>query len=114
MPNSLVKQDQREVSQLSQEGMSFVGELTLYPAHYRSAFACSLLPIPLSHRLLLRVAVPLLWFRSQEDIGLTTFHRCNRVGQVVSARPVVRRLRQRNAESLHLTTYHFGSSLTAA
>jgi len=52
--------------------------LNPYPAHYRPAFACSLLPYPPSLRLLLRVAFQhaIRW----GDDGLTTFRRCHRVG----------------------------------
>jgi len=38
--------------------MSSVGGLTLYPTHYRSALASSLIPPPLPHQLPLRVAFP--------------------------------------------------------
>src|SRR5271166_2500028 len=54
---SLVTKDQREVGRLS-PGDDVAGWLNPYPAHYRPAFACSLLPYPPSHRLLLRVAFP--------------------------------------------------------
>src|SRR5262249_40269618 len=54
---SLVTKDQREVSRLSPRG-DVARRRSPYPAHYRPAFACSLLRYPLPHRLLLRVAFP--------------------------------------------------------
>src|SRR5262249_51401621 len=54
---SLVTEDQREVSRLSPRG-DVAGGRNPYPCHYSAAFACSLLPYPPSHRLLLRVAFP--------------------------------------------------------
>src|SRR5713226_469521 len=51
--NSLVKKDQMEVCPLSR-GASLVS----YPSHYRSAFACSILLCPQSHRQPLRTAFP--------------------------------------------------------
>jgi hypothetical protein len=52
---SLVTEDLREVSRLSPRGDVARG-LNPYPAHYRPAFACSLIPCPPSHRLTLRFA----------------------------------------------------------
>src|SRR5215510_12801039 len=54
---SLVTEDQREVSRLSPWG-DVARWRNPYLAHYRPAFACSLLPYPPSHQLLLRVAFP--------------------------------------------------------
>src|SRR5438874_9195487 len=54
---SLVTEDQREVCRLSPRG-DVAGWLNPYPAHYRPAFACSLLLYPPPHRLPLRVAFP--------------------------------------------------------
>src|SRR5262245_43128392 len=54
---SLVTEDQREVCRLSPWGDVARG-LNPYPAHYRPAFACSLLPYPPSRRLTLRLAFP--------------------------------------------------------
>src|SRR3989440_8292116 len=54
---SLVTEDQREVCRLSPWD-DVAGWRNPYPSHYRAAFACSLLPYPLPHRLLLRVAFP--------------------------------------------------------
>src|SRR5262249_52946454 len=55
---SLVTEDPREVSRFHGEGMSSVGGFTLYPIHYRPAFASSLIPPPLPHQLPLQVAFP--------------------------------------------------------
>src|SRR5262245_35031376 len=54
---SLVTEDPREVCPLARGVMS-PGRLNPYPAHYRPAFACSLIPYPLSLRLTLRWAFP--------------------------------------------------------
>ena len=56
-PNSLVMQDQTDVSALSRGVMSPVG-LNPYPPHYRVAFASSVLPCPHACRLALRLAFP--------------------------------------------------------
>src|SRR5436309_12449561 len=55
---SLVTEDPREVSPLSRRGDVVRGGLTLYPTHYRSALASSLIPSPLPHQLPLQVAFP--------------------------------------------------------
>src|SRR5438067_4977694 len=54
---SLVTEDQREVCRLSPRS-DVAAWLNSYPAHYRSAFACSLVPYPPPRGLPLRVAVP--------------------------------------------------------
>src|SRR5207249_11679513 len=54
---SLVTEDQREVCRLSPRG-DVACWLNPYPARYRSAFACSLVPYPPPRGLPLRVAVP--------------------------------------------------------
>jgi hypothetical protein len=59
-----VRKEQREVSPLSR-GVMWL-PLNPYPPHYRTAFACFLLPSPPCYRLTLRLAVPL-----QERDGLT-------------------------------------------
>src|SRR2546423_8070207 len=51
---SLVTEDQREVCRLSPRG-DVVRRLNPYPAHYRPAFACSLLPYPPPFRFTLRL-----------------------------------------------------------
>jgi hypothetical protein len=80
-------QDHREVSPLAREGMSSVGGLTFYPLNYGAAFACSLIPPPLCHRLTLARSFPLLLgVRGEENSGVATFHRCTRVGRVASLR----------------------------
>jgi hypothetical protein len=64
-----VTDDPREVSALAREGMSAPGKgLTLYPPHYRAAFASSLIPSPLPRRPALRWAYP-----GGEDNGITSF-----------------------------------------
>ena len=55
---SLVMEDPREVSPLSRRGDVIRGGLTLYPIHYSSALASSLIPSPLPHRPPLRSAFP--------------------------------------------------------
>src|SRR5215469_6933973 len=76
-PGSLVRKDHREVSPLAREGLLSVGGRTFYPLDYRGALACSLIPIPLPHRPLLREAVlNLLGVRGKEDNGVATFRRC--------------------------------------
>src|SRR5262249_29420405 len=57
-PDSLVREDPREVSPLARGGMSPVGGLTSYPPRYRAALACSLILYPLPRGPLLRGAVP--------------------------------------------------------
>jgi len=52
-----VDQHQREVCRLSPWG-NVALRLNPYPAHYRPAFACSLIPYPPSRQLPLRVAFP--------------------------------------------------------
>src|SRR5438067_1554813 len=54
---SPVRPHQREVCRLSPRG-DVAGRLNPYPAHYRPAFACSLLLYPPPHRLTLRFAFP--------------------------------------------------------
>src|ERR1051326_8549371 len=54
---SLVTEDQREVCRLSPRG-DVAGRLNPYPAHYRPAFACSLLLYPPPPGLALRLAFP--------------------------------------------------------
>src|SRR5262249_59709109 len=54
---SLVTEDQREVCRLSPWG-DVAARLNPYPAHYRPAFACSLLLYPPPPGLALRLAVP--------------------------------------------------------
>ena len=55
---SLVMEDPREVSPLSRRGDVIRGGLTLYPIHYSSALAFSLIPSPLPHQLPLQVTFP--------------------------------------------------------
>ena len=52
LPNSLVREDQMEVSPLSR------AVINRYPLHYTVAFAFSTIPYPPSHRLALRLAFP--------------------------------------------------------
>src|SRR5262249_26457586 len=54
---SLVREDQREVCRLSPWD-DVAGRLNPYPSPYRTAFACSLLLYPPSHRLRLRDRFP--------------------------------------------------------
>ena len=51
-------EDPREVSPLSRRGDVIRGGLTLYPIHYSSALASSLIPSPLPHQLPLQVTFP--------------------------------------------------------
>ena len=51
-PNSLVPEDQMEVSPLSR------AVINRYPLHYKMAFACSTIPYPPSRQLALRFAFP--------------------------------------------------------
>ena len=53
-----MREDHREVSPLAREGLSSVGGPTFYPLHYRAAFACSLILLPLSRGPLSREAFP--------------------------------------------------------
>ena len=55
--SSHVRSHQREVGTLSR-GVNVARWLNPYPAHYRLAFACSLLLYPPPHRLALRFAFP--------------------------------------------------------
>src|SRR5262249_58465781 len=64
---SLVTEDPREVSRLSPRGDVARGR-NPYPRYYNTAFACSLLPYPPSHRLLFPVAFP-----DGETTGLPRF-----------------------------------------
>jgi hypothetical protein len=72
--------DQREVRRLSPWG-DVALRLNPYPAHYRLAFACSLIPYPPSRRLLASLAS-----RFPDRLpgwgvdGLTTFRRSHSVG----------------------------------
>ena len=95
--------DQREVCRLSPR--SDVASDNSYPAHYRPAFACSLLLYPPSHRHALRHAFP-------DDLGdrmgkrrayhVPPLSLCG-LGRVSS--PVVRQLRHGSSEPTDLTTY---------
>src|SRR6516165_4261234 len=80
---SLVMKDQREVCRLSPRGDVAV-RLNLYPLHYTTAFACSLIPYPPPRELPLRVAFPSQPLRACRanwgDDGLTTFRRSHGVG----------------------------------
>src|SRR5258708_40212818 len=67
LPNSLVMKDPMEVCPLSREGCCCF-ERTLYPFHYRAAFAFSIILYPHPRRSLLRNSYPF-----GETYGLTTF-----------------------------------------
>ena len=56
-------------------GDDVAGWLNPYPAHYRSAFACSLVLYPLPCQVVLRL--PFRWGWAPEGNGLTTFRGCN-------------------------------------
>ena len=79
------------------------------PIHYRAAFASSLIPSPLPHRPPLQSAFP-----RGETTGLLRSPFRSLRGWVVPYRPVVLHPRQGKSEPLCLTTYLFGSSLTAS
>src|SRR5207247_6601811 len=99
---SLVTEDQREVGRLSPRG-DVAAWLNPYPAHYRPAFACSLLLYPPSLRLPLRFA-----FQQAVLLGRRRAYHVPPVSQCGLGRaspPVVRRLRRRSSESPDLTTY---------
>ena len=98
--------DQREVCRLSPRGdVAFDRRLNLYPFDYRTAFACSLLLYPPSHRHALRRAFP-------NDLGGCVGGRrayhvppLSLCGLGRASPPVVRQLRQGSSEPLDLTTY---------
>jgi hypothetical protein len=71
-----VREHPEEVSPLSREGKSFVGERPLYPDDYDPAFAFSSLLCPLSRGQTLRPAVS----GEGEDNGFTTFPNGVRAG----------------------------------
>src|SRR5271157_4856246 len=89
--------------------MLSVGGLTLYPIHYRAAFASSLIPSPLSHWLPLQEAYP-----RGETVGLLRSSSRSIRGLGRAYRPVVQHPRQGTKKPRCLTTYLFGSSLTAS
>jgi hypothetical protein len=86
-----------------------VGGPTLDPLHYRAAFASSLIPPPLPHQRPLQFAFP-----RGEATGLLRFTFPIAPGWGRAYRPVVQHPRQENSEPLDLTTYRFGSSLSAS
>src|SRR6516164_7280462 len=73
--------------------------LNPYPVHYRPAFACSLLPYPLPHRLTLRRAFPR---GRQRAYHVPPMYQC---GLGRASPPVVRHLRRGSSEPPDLTTY---------
>jgi hypothetical protein len=74
-----VRSHPREVGRLSPWD-DVALRLNPYPAHYRPAFACSLVLYPQPHGLALRFAVPDARWGVWGDYGLTTFPPCCRVG----------------------------------
>ena len=93
-------------------------QLIFYPAHYRPAFACSLIPDPPPHRRILRTRSPPQWCMRKEDCGpghpKGRVHQHDQQGEGRASEPVVQHPWQESACLLHLTTYRFGSSLAAA
>src|SRR5271166_317321 len=89
--------------------MLSVGGLTLYPIHYRAAFASSLILSPLSHWLPLQEAYP-----RGETVGLLRSPSRSIRGLGRACRPVVRRPRQGSLEAPVPDHVPFGSSLTAS
>jgi hypothetical protein len=86
-----------------------VGGFTLYPLDYRAALACSLIPPPLSHRRPLQSAFP-----RGETTGLLRSSCRSLRGEVV---PFGRWCTIRDGgirSPSYLTTYLFGSSLSAS
>ncbi len=77
-----------------------MGGFTLYPIHYRAAFASSLIPSPLSHWLPLQEAYP-----RGETVGLLRSPSRSTRGLGRAYRPVVHHPRRGNSEPLYLTTY---------
>src|SRR5262249_5632623 len=106
---SLVTEHLREVSPLSPCGDVVRGGLTRYPFDYRAALASSLILLPLPHQLSLQSAFP-----RGETTGLLRSPSRSTRGLGRAFRPVVPRPRQGIVEPLCLTTYLFGSSLTAS
>jgi hypothetical protein len=89
--------------------MLSVGGLTFYPFDYRTALACSLIPPPLSHQRPLQSAFP-----CGETTGLLRSPSQSLRGEVVSIGRwcTIRDGGKRNPS--YLTTYRFGSSLSAS
>ena len=87
-----------EVSLLSPEVM--LPKLNLYPIHYRTAFAFSILPYPQSRGLALRLAFPSLRLLSEREASASGELRAYHVpceclsGLGLASPPVARRLRQ--------------------
>src|SRR5205807_1495673 len=71
-----------------------------YPAHYRPAFACSLLLYPPPHQLLLREQPSLLGRRRAYHVPPLSLRGLGRASP-----PVVHQLRRRSSEPPDLTTY---------
>ena len=85
-----------------------------YPCDYRRAFACSLIPDPPPHKRFSRTRVPPQWCVGKEDCGPYFVPLHDPRGKVV---PLGRwcNIRGRGTlKPLRLTTYLFGSSLSAA
>jgi len=80
--------------------MLSVGGLTLYPIHYRAAFASSLIPSPLSHWLPLQEAYP-----RGETVGLLRSPSRSIRGLGRAYWPVVQHPRQGTEKPRCLTTY---------
>ena len=80
-----------------------------YPFHYKMALAFSAILCPHIHRLVLRLA-----FLQTGDVRVyhVPHEYQSRLGTAFP--PMVQQLRQRNIDPLNLTTYHFGSSLSAS
>jgi hypothetical protein len=82
-----VREDHREVSPLSREGMSSVGGLTFYAPGDGAPLAFSLILPPLSRgRSRERCTPPLGGVRGRGDNGVATFRRCTRVGEAAPLR----------------------------
>jgi hypothetical protein len=108
---SLVTEDHGEVCPLS--GGVMLLSLNPYPIRYRSAFACSPIPLPQPPRLPLRVA-----FRIDLSGSVWETTELTRSANVIIMRglgsvsaPVGRHLRQGSSEPLDLPTCHFGPSV---
>ena len=84
-------------------------QLIFYPAHYRPAFACSLIPDPPPHRRFLRTRCPPQWCMRKGDCGpghpKGRVHQQDQQGEGRASEPVVQHPWQGSACPLRLTTH---------